>query len=69
MRTVSNVLNTDTLTPRERRIQERRRKLTALYNAGASVAEIARALDVTRSAVYQMLDTLDLPNPTERDAS
>jgi transposase-like protein len=65
--TVSSVLNTDTLTPRERGIQARRAKVASLYNAGASVAEISRVLDVTRSAVYQMLKTLDLPAPTQRN--
>lgn len=64
MRRVSNVLNTDTLTPRERTILERRQKLTSLYHAGASVAEIARALEVTTQAVYQMLDRFGLPAPT-----
>lgn len=69
MRIVSNVLNTDTLTQREREIHARRAKVRSLYDAGASVQEIAGALKVTRQAVYQMLKTLDLPSPTERDAS
>lgn len=66
---MSNVLNTDTLTQREKEIQARRAKLRSLYDAGASVQEIAKVLDVTRSAVYQMLKTLNLPAPTERDGA
>ena len=64
---MSNVLNTDTLTQREQEIQARRQKVRNLYDAGATVAEIARALNVTRSAVYQMLQTLKLPTPTQRE--
>lgn len=63
------VTDVNTLTPRERAIHAKRAKVTNLYHAGASVAEIARVLNVTRSAVYQMLKVLALDPPTERDTT
>lgn len=64
---VSNVLNTDTLTEREKRQLARRQQLRDLYDAGATVEEIAEVLEITRQGVYQMLKTLNLPAPTKRD--
>lgn len=63
------LVSVNTLTAREKEIHARRAKVRSLYDAGASVTEIADVLDVTRSAVYKMLKTLDLPAPSERDAS
>ena len=55
------------LTQKEREVHARRAMVRSLYDGGASVQEIADILKVTRSAVYQMLKTLNLPAPTERD--
>ena len=56
MSTLSNVLNTDTLT-------EERQKVLDLHTAGWTVREIAKALDVSTQRIYQQLKMLDLtPN-------
>lgn len=63
-------MTTTTTQPRySKRVAEQREQVKKLHTGGASVIQIARATGVTRSAVYQMLKTLDLPSPTERDAS
>jgi DNA-binding CsgD family transcriptional regulator len=64
---VFNVLDTYTLTPREKAVLERRTKVVTLYHQGESVAEIARQVGMTPQGVYHILRTLQLPTPTERD--
>ncbi len=56
-----NVLDTDTLTAE-------RKNVLALYEAGRTVREIAKALDVSTQRIYQQLKKLDL-SPRDREAS
>lgn len=65
-RIVVNGLTTMTTTNYTKRVEEQREQVQKLYDAGLSVIQIARATGVTRSAVYQMLKTLELPNPSAR---
>ena len=60
MSRVSNVLDTDTLTTERRRVKD-------LYEAGWSVRDIAKALDVSTQRIYQQLKKLELPSPGERE--
>lgn len=62
-------MTSDVWTEKERQLHARRAMLRDLYESGATVQEIAATLDVTRSAVYQMLKTLDLPAPTTKESS
>lgn len=64
-----NGLTTMTQTDYKRRVDEQREQVRKLHAAGLSAIQIARVTGVTRSAVYQMLKTLDLPVPSTRDAS
>jgi DNA invertase Pin-like site-specific DNA recombinase len=61
-----NGLTTMTQTTYTRRVEDQREQVRRLYEAGLSVIQIARATGVTRSAVYQMLQTLGLPVPSRR---
>ena len=44
--------------------QGNRDNVRKLYEAGLSVRQIARSLDLSTQRVYQILDVLDLPPPT-----
>lgn len=50
---VSNVLNTDTLTTE-------RRKVLDMHQAGWTVRDMAKALDVSTQRIYQQLKALGL---------
>ena len=61
MSSVFNVLNTDTLT-------EERQKVFDLHEAGWTVRDIAKALDVSTQRIYQQLNKLELV-PNDRKAN
>lgn len=42
-------------------------KVRNLIDQGLTVREIARLLDISTQAVYQHLETLQLPAPSKRD--
>lgn len=46
--------------------RDTRERVQALYSQGLSVRQIARAIDISTQRVYQILDALELPPPTER---
>lgn len=62
----TTMTQTDTQQAYSKRVGEQREQVRKLHAAGLSVIQIARVTGVTRSAVYQMLKTLDLPAPTQK---
>lgn len=65
--TLSNTLDIHTLTQAEQDRIKRRQELVDLHGKGYSVATMADKLDVTTQRIYQMLQALGLPSPTDRD--
>jgi DNA-binding NarL/FixJ family response regulator len=53
---MSNTLDTDTLT-------QERKQVLGLYQAGLSVREIAKTLDLSTQRIYQQLKALGLTSP------
>lgn len=49
--------------------RDTRERVAALYSKGLTVRHIALAVGISTQRVYQILEALELPPPSQREAS
>lgn len=49
--------------------QSNRSNVRKLYEAGLTVRQIARTLDLSTQRVYQLLEALELPPPSQKEGA